>query len=190
MARKTASRSGSKRKSNSSARSTGESVRQKSEAASEARSKSIRTVSERIGFLRDRGFQKIAGVKDHTLRSWLREESKPGFDALSAIVAATKCDSHWLLTGEGEPFPTTSSAETVAPILDESFANIVRASAALADAARVMSPQIGGTVTDQITRKDLDAAAKSLRDAAAVIQRHAGDVRGLMPPSSSDGDSE
>lgn len=56
-----------------------------------------------------------------TFAAWLRGESEPKSSTLAAIVHHTGCDAHWLLTGEGVPFP---QHERLAATFDELRASI------------------------------------------------------------------
>jgi transcriptional regulator with XRE-family HTH domain len=46
-------------------------------------------------------FSEESGVPYATIRGYISEAQKPGFDALSSIVKTTGVSGHWLLTGEG-----------------------------------------------------------------------------------------
>ncbi len=51
-----------------------------------------------------RGYTGRVGVRNSTYASWEKGEKDPSWIGVSAIVRATGCNSHWLLTGEGEMF--------------------------------------------------------------------------------------
>ena len=56
------------------------------------------------------------GVTDTTVSSWERGVTEPNASQTTAIVHATGCNEHWLLTGEGEPFPAEGDGKVPAPI--------------------------------------------------------------------------
>lgn len=135
----------------------------------------LRDISQRVAWLRDTGFQKIDGVRDSTLRSWQRGDAKPGFEGMQAIVTVTGCDPGWLLTGQGEPFPTQVASPAAAEAVERAYAATVRSAAAMADAVSELDPQIGAeSVRRVITQRDLWDAAESLRYAARLIEAKGG----------------
>jgi len=60
-----------------------------------------------------------ASIKDQVVRRWLTGEAIPKYENLVLIATATNCNSHWLLTGQGDPFgpPPSPSAATRRPAM-------------------------------------------------------------------------
>ena len=71
----------------------------------------MNTLSERLFFLSQkyrsaRDFALKSGVDPTSMLAYLgrRKLSKPTSDVLLKIIQETKCDGHWLLTGNGTPY--------------------------------------------------------------------------------------
>lgn len=73
--------------------------------------------------LKDIEFAKKAGIKKATLSNYVNGKSFPDWIVLRNIVLSFNVDPHWLLTGEGEMFPSPTPAPEPASIPPEELSD-------------------------------------------------------------------
>lgn len=174
MAKKGRSRGGSTKRTNP-PRPTNGTIRRDTDASNRDRGDKSSDIAQRLIWLADRGWQKIDGVPDSTMRSYRRGESRPGFEYTQAIIAATGCDPGWLLTGRGEPFPTVTDTPKTAAAMEDAFVSLIRQAGHSADAVVAIEPFVGReAIRSKITPAEIRAAARSLRDAGGQLLGLAG----------------
>lgn len=96
-------------------------------------------------------------------------------DALLAIIEATGCDPGWLLTGEGEPYPTATGTPATAAAIEAALASIIRLAHHAAEAVTALEPYVGEqALQSQIPAAEIRTAARALRDAGGQLLGIAG----------------
>lgn len=131
------------------------------------------SVAERIDWLRDTCGKEFLGEKRRTqLYDYASGRRAPGVEILQAIVAATGCNGHWLLTGEGDPFPPPD------PRADEAreFLDV------LSDGARALNATAAviTDVTDKLRAGDIITISDDSASLGAGDVEDAGDSRERM----------
>lgn len=129
-------------------------------------------LAQRIG---NKELERIAELGKNSLARYISGETTPKADVVARMATATGCDPGWLLTGEGEPYPTATGTPATAAAIEAALASIIRLAHHAAEAVTALEPYVGEqALQSQIPAAEIRTAARALRDAGGQLLGIAG----------------